>query len=147
MFSLFRKSKARPADDRAIFSFHDGHAQRSIDPLAAWNQLWTDPDGLAVALPEAAKGSPEAQALVEGMVSRAFGLTPFDPATRQGLTKLEIHQLLDRYLGWMADLKKKIDRLPMPWPATGLGSSGKSTTRPAVDSGSTGPESSSAGLP
>lgn len=142
MFRLFRKLRAR-SRDRAIFSFYDGQAERAIDPLAVWNQIWTDPDNLALSLPEAAKGDVAAQHAVEGIVTRAFDLQPFDPATGRGMTKLEIHQLLDRYLAWMADLKKKLDQSPMRWRATGLSSSAISPTTPAAASGSTAPESSS----
>ena len=138
IWSLFRRQP------RNIFRYHDGTNQRSIDPLVAWDSLWTDLDGLAIALPEATRGNQESQQIVEQIVARAFGLAIFDPATNRGLTKIEVQQLLDRYLNWMADLKKKTAQLPMPWRPTGLGFSAKqSPTKPDADSCSTSSESNS----
>ena len=74
MFSLFRKPRSRadatPARD--IFSYHDGQDERRIDPLVVWTALWTDPEGLATALPLAARGLPDHQATVEDITARAF---------------------------------------------------------------------------
>jgi hypothetical protein len=147
MFHWIRNLLSRRASRRDIFTYHDGHQARSIDPWAALLDLWTDPEhDINLVLAGSARGEPEAQRQLEAMVRRVFAIPEFDPATQRGLTILELHELHARFSRYIRDLKKKLATPPTRSRPTGsesLETPGDSTTRQEPDSCSTAGASNS----
>ena len=147
MLQRLRALLSRPSTRRDIFTYHDGHQARSIDPWAALLDLWTDAEhDINLVLAGSARGEPEAQRQLEAMVRRVFAIPEFDPATQRGLTLLELHELHARFSRYIRDLKKKLATQPTQSQPTGSGSSetpGSSTTKQESGSCFTADESKS----
>ena len=112
---------------------------RYADPLMVQEQLWALLDGdanqfLRAARSEDARVRWHAWQRLAQAVPQAFGLPPFDPATGQGTTLRECRLLLDGFLDWCEELKKKLDISPISSPPTAP-SLGPSTTGLTSDCG------------
>ena len=119
---------------RDIFHYHDGAAERRIDPMLAWELIRTDPTcDLTTLLPASARGEPDAMAAHEALIRRVFEVVAYDAATSKGLTILETHDLFNEFMLYMEGLKKKRGLQPISWRPTDSGSSAIPagwTTRP-----------------
>ncbi len=96
---------------RLIFTYDVGGARRFADPLAVRRRLLRASagsfDDLQAACgaggetPEAILAREEAREKVHAIICSAFAVTPFDPATSEGVTEAEATGLLDRFLDWL----------------------------------------------
>lgn len=129
----------RRANRRDIFSFWDGTKCRTIDPLVAWHAIWADMQcDFKTKLEPAMDGDPEATAAVADLTRRVFGIQTYDDG--QGLTQIEVLEVLGRFLLFMRELKKKHARMRtplLPTDSTSSETQDDSTTPPAPGSSST----------
>jgi hypothetical protein len=117
-------------DSRAIFRYWDGLRWRLIDPVIANRAIWNDEtcdlaeDYKIIVNPPKADGSgfmhsPEeviaAEDRIADLTRRVFGLGAWSE-TMAGLTQYETHDLLDEFLNYIGDLKKKRNTLRTPMP-------------------------------
>lgn len=123
--SLFR------SDDRCLFRYFDGIKQRSIDPVAAYRLLWIteDCDLLADSTtarnPSLPDGKPfypiaevyAAEDRLRSMTRKIFGVQAWSEAS-PGLTVDETDALLNNFMLFCADLKKKRNPSPTSSPPT-----------------------------
>lgn len=119
LFASFR------APDRCLFRYWDGVKQRAIDPVATYRLIWTSdlcdllPDCARARNPLKADGAPfypisevyEAEDRLRAMTRKVFGVKEWTEST-PGLTVDETDELLNSFLVFCADLKKK--RSPSP---------------------------------
>jgi len=106
---------------RQIFRYWDGKRTRVLDPLAAWRQLWEDPDcsperdfGPACGIAPNGQSmdyDPAAQDRVLTLARKMFGVEPWTEKTPRGLTVNETFELLWGFMSYMDGLKKKRDQL------------------------------------
>lgn len=109
-----------------IFPYFDGREDRFADPMRA-NRLLIgaldgDPDGWLkkARAEEMDVASPAMERLVEATV-KAFGLTPFDPKTGDGLTEDKVLEVFFGFLAWMQKKSANTGNSPTspaPTPAT-----------------------------
>lgn len=96
---------------RDIFRFHDGSRPRAVDPLAVWHLLHSNPGYSLDAVEAAECDDPEiasaAAADLHPILCEAFSVDPFDPQTGEGMTIGESLALLDVYLLYVLEVKKK----------------------------------------
>lgn len=127
------------------------HDQRIFGPYLINGQpRWADPIEVQHHLSALLEGDPN-QALADyhaadagvayrtrvrvlAAVCQAFGLPPFDPATGQGATWTECRAVLDAFLAFCQDLKKKPAPSPM-WPRPTASAPSRSTTPASLDCG------------
>lgn len=146
MLNLFKAwSRRRELARRDIFVYSDGVRERRVDPWDAWLKLWSDPQvDFKTVHPACARGEPDAQRQIEGLVCRVFDVQPYNADAGTGMTLLELHALLNRFTQYILDLKKKLDFSPTGLPRTASRSSqALSTTPPEPDSSSIGDASTS----
>jgi hypothetical protein len=129
--NFFRNLIARlRGDSRAIFRYWDGEKWRLIDPVLANRAIWNDeacdlaadfkiiinpplPDGKGFM--HSSEEVIEAENRIADLTRRVFGLTAWSES-QPGLTHYETHDLLDAFVEYIADLKKKRNTLRMPTP-------------------------------
>jgi hypothetical protein len=105
---FFRKRRLRAAiKTRAIFAYFDGERTRFGDPFLIWRTLTQDKEiNLERVQPYAIEGrEPEASQYI-GLVRRAFGAKPFDPATGTGLTDWQTLELVSHLNVYTVEVKK-----------------------------------------
>ena len=127
---------------RDIFEFWDGVKTRRIDPLMAWDKMWTC-EGCTpnLDMPAADNGDREAWRRVQAMARDMFGVTAYTEDI-PGLTEDELDSVLADFLLFMGGLKKKREASRMRWESMALASSPVLATPPDADSSSTPSESS-----
>lgn len=99
----------RLAKTRNLFTFWDGLAFRSIDPLKAWLVLRDHPQFNITTHTELAAEKltqPELGWMVAA-ITEAFGVQEYDPATGKGLVLEELIDLFADLLLWLEDNQKK----------------------------------------
>ncbi len=95
--------------ERDIFPYHDGHRDRRIDPLVAWDRYITFPNFDPKSEFEAAdEGDSTAIARVVALVCTMFDVKEYDGQTGEGLTRDEMQKLLGAFMTYFATLKKKL---------------------------------------
>lgn len=103
---LFRSS-------RDIFWYWDGSKQRAIDPIVAWhlvvNHEQYNHERHSAGVD---RGDEESINVTCKCVQDVFGVKPFDPKSRSGLTVLEQLALLALFYGFLDTLKKTSDPKP-----------------------------------
>lgn len=122
---LFRR------DERELFRYWDGQKQRSIDPVASYRAIWSDPECNLLTdattarnpiKPDGAAFYPisevyAAEDRLREMTRRIFGVKEWSE-DQPGLTVDETDALLNSFLAYCADLKKKRNPLPTALPPT-----------------------------
>jgi hypothetical protein len=141
--------------DRLIFRYWDGAKWRAIDPFVAHRAIWATPDWIqdakVVVNPQRADGSyfyPAAMVLeaednLRNMTRQVFDVeawTEEDP----GLTLIETDKLLQDFMAFCEDLKKKLKTSP-----TSSAPSGSTEPVSSLDTGDCpdGAESDCASMP
>ena len=138
-----RKPPQPETPDRDIFEFWDGSENRRVDPLPLWYEIWQTEDILGL-LKRAANNEAESAIELVQLGRKWFSVSTYDPETGNGLTELEVRNLLTRYFEYCQELKKKVGLLPIPWQIQAQAiSSAQSTTPPAAESSSSPSESPS----
>jgi len=133
-------------DERCLFRYFDGVKKRAIDPVATYRLLWTtgDCDLLADSTtarnPLLADGTPfypiaevyAAEDRLRAMTRKIFGVQEWAEG-RPGLTVDETDALLNSFMAFCADLKKKRNpsRTPSPPTASTVPPSSSDTTATA----------------
>lgn len=131
---------------RDIFRFHDGERPRAVDPLTVWHRLHSNP-AYSLDLVQAAECddptiASEAAHDLHPILCHAFSVAPFDPLTGKGVTVGETLALLDVYLRYVLEVKKKRAHLLTPSQPLGWTSSDvTSAMSSAADSSGTQTES------
>lgn len=146
---------------RELFRYWDGAKQRSIDPVATWRKIWAN-DKCDLSLAAATTVNPvqadgtrfypieavyAAEDQIRDLTRDIFGVKAWDEST-PGLTVDETDELLNRFLAYCGDLKKKRKASPTPSapldsteqePSTGTGDfpAGASPASPSTPIGST----------
>jgi hypothetical protein len=124
--TLTRWWRARRArGERVLFEFFDGRSFRRADPWQVYRAITNDPHfDFENHMPFVLEGQePESTHCLE-CVCRAFSVARFDG--RWGLTDHELLALLDTFLVFCEDLKKKVNTGPI-------------SSRPMASTSSTGP--------
>lgn len=124
LLSLIRR------DDRCIFRYFDGVKQREIDPVAAYRLLWLGDcdlltDSATARNPPKADGTSfypitevyAAEDRLRAMTRKIFGVEEWSEG-KAGLTVDETDDLLNRFLSFCADIKKKRNASRTPSPPT-----------------------------
>lgn len=142
---LFKRSRKDEVEvyrpkERMIYAYFDGEKEVKADPLALFKKVAAVGPELSVSLKvsrslskDAAKASDEADASIRQL----FGVKPFGEG---GLTEVECLQLLDHFMAYCDDLKKKGSPSPTSSTPTGASpstSDGAPTTQTSSPSGST----------
>lgn len=119
------------SDDRCLFRYFDGVKQRAIDPVAAYRLLWITEgcdllaDSTTARNPLLPDGKPfypitevyAAEDRLRAMTRKIFGVQAWSEGT-PGLTVDETDFLLNSFMAFCADLKKKRNPLPTSSPPT-----------------------------
>lgn len=120
LLSWFRR------DERCLFRYWDGSRRRAIDPVAAYRLLWTSPDCDLVTDAATARnplkedGEPlypigmvyEAENRLRSMTRTIFGVKEWTETT-PGLTVDETDELLNSFMAFCGELKKKRNTSPI----------------------------------
>ena len=132
-------------DERRIFSYWDGKARASVDPIPTWYALYYDQEisldreQAIVQLGDDRK-TLEALLRLDPLLRRVFKIKPYEQG---GLTVDECQSLMVDFLEYMGDVKKNGSGSPtLPEPTESV-SSGQSPTNAVSDSGQTASGSSS----
>jgi hypothetical protein len=167
LLRVFRWRSTAAAQERDIFCFCDhgpecrckaGEAKcRRIDPMQVMIRLLSEGESVLevdlkviqspLPIDAIAKELPPTFERIDKVVRSVFKLAAFDD--RYGLTTVECVALLNNFMAFAAEIKKKAEALqkslgytvPAPFPKT------LSPTGPSSASGSTAPASSPSGLP
>lgn len=116
-------------NERELFRYWDGIKRRSIDPLQAHRAIWNDQacnlleDSRRSANPKKDDGSPfypiedvfAAEDRIRVLTRRVFGVAEWTETT-PGLTLLETDNLLESFIVYCDDLKKKHAPSPTAQP-------------------------------
>ena len=100
-----------PESTRDIFEFWDGIETRRVDPLPIWYRLWQIEE-IETLLKRAANNEMEA---VFEVIAHTRELFELKELADDGLTQIEVQELLMAFLDFANLLKKKHGPLPMPW--------------------------------
>ncbi len=114
LFSFFRR------DERCLFRYWDGTKQRAIDPIVAHRGVWLDEDchlledGPISLNPRQQDGSAiypiadvvMAEDRIRNLARKVFGVSEWKE-NQSGLTALETDELMNRFIEFCEDLKKK----------------------------------------
>lgn len=102
---------------REIFRFWDGEKERGVDPLVIWTNLWGD-DSIDVDVEFKRIANNELESTVEVVKAARnwFSIKPFTvtDSGEEGLTDLEVCDVLRDFLTFVNEIKKKRGPLPMP---------------------------------
>jgi hypothetical protein len=164
MFGWLLSRFSSPAD-RGLFRYWDGSKRRAIDPVAAYRQLFNDPDCDLLSDVATAHNplnedgsrfySPQdviaAEDRLRALTRKIFGVAMWTES-QSGLTLDETDELLNGFVGFCEDLKKKRKPLPIasvPTTSTEPCDSSDSDDYPtSTESASCSwPNASSAGVP
>jgi hypothetical protein len=113
-------------DSRYLFRYWDGAKQRALDPVAAYRKIWSFPecdlieDSKVAMNPPSSDGKPvypigevyAAEDRLRTMAREIFGVQEWTEK-QPGLTVDETDELLNRFMAYCADLKKKRNPLPI----------------------------------
>ena len=145
-----------PDQERSIFSYAVRDDTRFADPLALrrnllrasngeFDQVARDsrdrpdrPDGMGGIVDQGPEDFGQimqrenAKEKLYGIICFAFGLTPFDPATGEGITEAETTAVLGRFLGFLEKKGKQSANLPGSSAAMASLPASSSTTPPTL---------------
>lgn len=138
MFNWLTRRRRKARD---IFEYYDGVKARWIDPLVAYEAIFSDPECNVSRDFADADTDNEAFCRVLAMTCRVFDVNPWKDDT-PGLTRDEVNTLLSRFFTFMAGLKKKQDPSPTPSEPMDMESPPMD-----VDNSTTPPESESSSTP
>lgn len=142
--------RERSIRSRAIFRFHDGEKERSVDPLAIFRALRSLPDfDWETDAKGVERGDDDSIVRTLAAIRQTFGVKPFDADKLTGLTDGETLNLLSEFVWYLESLKKNgSGPQTSPEPTDSMPPLGStesdSTTKPASGSGSTSNEPNSA---
>lgn len=103
-----------PHNHRLIYRYWNGRRYVWADPLDLWLRLAAADLDWEAAFQEAEQGNRDKIHEIANTLLTIFNAVPFDPATGRGLTLWEVIDLMDGFVGWLDDLKKKHKDGPMP---------------------------------
>jgi hypothetical protein len=136
-------------DDRLLFRYWDGVKQRAIDPVGAYRRVWNDDqcnllsDATTARNPPGPEGTAfypfseviAAEDRLRELTRRVFDVKEWTES-QPGLTLDETDLLLNNFLSFCADLKKKRSTSPTALPPTTSTEPCKSTDTQAFPAGS-----------
>jgi len=102
---MFKWLARRRRKARDIFEYHDGVRTRWIDPLVAYEAIFSDPECNVSRDFADADTDNDAFVRVLAMTCRVFDINEWDEQT-PGLTRDEVNTLLSNFFTYMATLKK-----------------------------------------
>ena len=155
---MFRKNKpvveeatGEAHDEREIFKFWDGMADRKIDPITAWRALinhkeinFAEECDMLVNDKIAEEIRSEATLSLIDLTREVFDVPAYDGHTDTGLTENETTELLNDFILYIDSIKKKLEILPARSRPSGSNGQETSTTKQDADSSSTKTESTDA---
>lgn len=125
-------------DSRGLFTYSDGHAIRSIDPVEAFLALERhDQFRFDVHPKQAADGDSESIEIVAKAVREAFMVPAYASPRKPGLTVTECHKLLGAFAAYI-DLQKKSTNpsVTVPQSTDATSQASTETTSDSLPSGS-----------
>jgi hypothetical protein len=107
-------------EKREIFQYYDGLINRKADPLLLLERVTQSDFDMQSDMDLVLADDPAAFNKMIEMVYSVFEVKEYE---KGGLTRLECHDLFDRFLGYLVDLKKKRDAMrtqsePMEQPSS-----------------------------
>lgn len=150
ILSIFKRSSEQDRFDiyspkqRRIYSYFNGEKMVVVDPMHQYKAVMEKGPDIAIDLKVSNSISKDANKSHENLIKTVRGIFNVKPLAEGGLTDLEAIELLDHFLVYCGEIKKKQNLSVMSWNPSGVSQTTSVSENPPIlnslDSGSTGNE-------